>query len=255
MYGLDMNTLPKYSNSAYKYFADGEKHVTRICASDVLIMMYEGELYFNEDNVPVTVSAGQYYIQKRGLLQQGVVPSSTAKYYYIHFLGECIDSDDVLPLCGTLDSVNLFPLFDKLNSLQLLSGSYVEKNAVFLSILSLLKSKTPDTVGRRIVSKVTTYIANDYSKIYSLGELSNLCGYSKNNFIKIFKSETGKTPYEYITELRLDEAKRMLENSDMTLQSVSEACGFGSYVNMYKTFAKHEGYAPGEWRKLRLNVK
>lgn len=254
MYGLDLSQLPEYRNSSFKYFADGEKHVTRICPDDVLIMMYDGDLYFNENNIPVKLSRGDYYIQKRGLFQQGLIPSSTARYYYIHFCGEYCDNGDTLPLRGTADYASFFPMFEKMNSMQLLKASYLEKCAVFYNILSLLKSKAPDTIGRRIVSKVTTHIANDYSRIYSLDELADLCGYSKNNLIKIFRTETGKTPFEYIAELRIDSAKRMLENSDMTFQAISEACGFGSYVNMYKNFIKVEACTPGEWRKRKLNL-
>ena len=86
-YGLELDQHPIYVASSFKHFLPGEKHVTRICSEDVLIIMLHGTLYFNEDGKPVQVSKGQYYIQRRGLYQEGIIPSSDARYYYIHFIG------------------------------------------------------------------------------------------------------------------------------------------------------------------------
>ena len=87
MYGLDMDDLPEYCNSGFFRFRNGQKHTTRICPYDVCVIMLEGILYFNEDGKPVQVSKGEYYIQRSGLLQEGVIPSSDAFYYVIHFHG------------------------------------------------------------------------------------------------------------------------------------------------------------------------
>ena len=72
---LSSQTLPRFLFSHDRVFQPGEKHVTRICSEDVLLLMFSGVLRFVEDGVPVEVHGGEYYIQKRGLLQQGVVPS------------------------------------------------------------------------------------------------------------------------------------------------------------------------------------
>lgn len=76
-------------------FQPGEKHVTRICSEDVLLLVFSGVLRFVEDGVPVEVHGGEYYIQKRGLLQQGVVPSDCPVYYYVHFSGTWSDESGI----------------------------------------------------------------------------------------------------------------------------------------------------------------
>ena len=43
---------------------------------------------------------GEYYIQKSGLFQEGVIPSSDAFYYYIHFHGKYVDSKNAVPISG-----------------------------------------------------------------------------------------------------------------------------------------------------------
>ena len=68
---LSSEKLPQFLFSHDRAFQPGEKHVTRVCPEDVLLLMFSGVLRFTEDGVPVEVRGGEYYIQKRGLSQQG----------------------------------------------------------------------------------------------------------------------------------------------------------------------------------------
>ena len=83
----------------------------------------------------------------------------------------------------------------------------------------------------------------------SLEELAAFCGYSKNHLIRIFKEETGQTPFAYITNLRMSYACKLLENSTMTINEISENSGFGNYINFYKAFKKQLCMTPEEWRR------
>jgi len=100
-----------------------------------------------------------------------------------------------------------------------------------------------------MILQIISLITEDYQKIYSLEQLSSLCGYSKNYLIRIFKEETGLTPFAYISNLRLNSAKTLLANSDISINEISDRCGFGSYNNFYKTFVKQLHTTPDKWRK------
>lgn len=249
MYGLDMNQLPTYCYSDFKQFVKNEKHVTRICPEDVLIIMLDGTLYLNEADQPVQVTKGHYYIQKRGLYQEGVIPSSDARYYYIHFLGHYDNTPKSLPLSGNAYFTESFDGFEKLNFLQNTDASQVEKLAEFYRILVKLKSGDGISRNQRTVLQVISLITENYQKIYSLEELALITGCSKNYLIRIFKEETGQTPFTYITNLRLNAAKNLLANSDMSINEISDKCGFGSYINFYKSFTKQLCTTPELWRK------
>lgn len=248
-YGLDMNQLPIYYYSNFKYFIEGEKHVTRICQEDVLIIMLDGTLYFNEDHNPVRVTKGHYYIQKRGLYQDGIIPSSDARYYYVHFRGNYGDTSKPLPLAGNSYFTESYDGFERLNFLQNTEASQVEKLAEFYRILAKLQVGGGISRNQKIILPVISLITEDYQKIYSLEELASICGYSKNYLIRIFKEETGQTPFAYITNLRLKEATTLLANSDMSINEISSRCGFGSYINFYKSFTKQLNATPDMWRK------
>ena len=248
-YGLNLDKLPVYCHSSFRSFAPGEKHITRICADDVLILMLGGTLSFKEEGTPILLREGEYNIQQKGLKQEADLPSGDAHYFYVHFKGSFASSENQLPLHGRIDGQLLYSHMKQLERLQSISASLVEKNAEFYAILSCLRSQAQITSAQKTVQKVVSLLAEDYEKTWSLAELASLCGYSKNNLIRIFKDETGKTPLSFITEIRLQRAKLLLENSDMQVGEIAQICGFGSYINFYKTFRRMTDCSPELWRQ------
>ena len=67
-YKLSMRKLPTWAYSSFRYFEKHEQHTTRVYKWNVLVMVFEGVLRFRENGNMVEVSAGEYYIQKKGLL-------------------------------------------------------------------------------------------------------------------------------------------------------------------------------------------
>ena len=249
-YRLSLNKLPIWEYSTFRYFEKHEHHVTRIYAWDVLVLVFEGVLRFNEAGVPIEVHAGEYYIQRHGLFQEGLIESDTPKYYLIHWkCCEYTTGDEGLPIRGKWDCAELFPLFHELDTLRVINAPLVEKSAVFYKILSLLRKSSDYTGHGEVVAKVVSYVTKDIRKPFSLDDAAANCGYSKNQIISIFKRESGKTPYAYIIDLKLDMAKRLLLVSTSSLSSISAECGFGSYINFYRAFFKAEGCSPSDWRK------
>ena len=124
----------------------------------------------------------------------------------------------------------------------------VEKSMVFYKILSKLRHGGKNS-SNDVVTKVISYATSDIRKPFSLDEAALRCGYSKNHIITIFKNETGKTPYTYILDMKIEMAKQLLLNSESSLSSISIECGFGGYINFYRSFVNTVGVSPAEWRK------
>lgn len=250
-YRLSMKKLPVWAYSSFRYFEKHERHLTRTYKWDVLVMVFEGVLRFREDGILVEVRAGEYYIQRHGLLQEGLLESDSPKYYFIQWT-DCEyteDEENSLPIRGKVDFSDLFPLFKELETLRITEASLIEKSAVFYKILAQLRKKSMKNSSNEVVSKVISEVTKDIRKPFSLDAISAHCGYSKNHIISIFKKETGKTPHAYILDMKVDMAKQLLQNSESSLYSISIECGFGNYINFYRTFTKRVGYAPDLWRK------
>lgn len=89
----------------------------------------------------------------------------------------------------------------------------------------------------------------DYNKQVNLNNVSKKIGISKNHLIRIFKKHTSITPIQYISKIRVDEAKRLLSEGDKSIIEVAYESGFKSLANFYKCFKEHTGYTPNKYRR------
>ena len=249
---LSFDTVPIYNYASFRFFEEHEKHMTRVVSKDVLVLVFSGTLKFLENGVPISVSAGEYYIQRKGSYHTAAEESDMPKYYFIHFDGDFSDDENGLPLRGRADFSDLFLLFKKLDALQMSRATPLERTAAFLEILSVLKKQNDKSGKSDVVLKVITMVSEDIQQPFSLDDVAKKCGYSKNHVINVFKKETGKTPYAYITDIRIDMAKRLLLNSESSLVQIGMECGYGDYINFYKAFIKAVGEAPLAWKRRKL---
>lgn len=113
-----------------------------------------------------------------------------------------------------------------------------------------LISKThviPKNDGENI-KKVIDYMNENYTAGVSCTELAELVKMDKFGFIRNFKNETSKTPYEYLLDLKIEKAKKMLEVKNYTITEISMLCGFSSHSHFTSTFKKRAGVSPTEYR-------
>jgi transcriptional regulator GlxA family with amidase domain len=71
---------------------------------------------------------------------------------------------------------------------------------------------------------------------------------SVRNFSRVFRKRLGVPPAEYVECVRIDAAKRLLENSDSSVESVASAAGFGTPEALRRAFARRVGVSPREYR-------
>jgi transcriptional regulator GlxA family with amidase domain len=72
---------------------------------------------------------------------------------------------------------------------------------------------------------------------------------SPRNFARAFAAETGITPARYVERVRLEAARRTLEDTAQPIATVAAACGFGTPETMRRTFLRALGVAPAEYRR------
>jgi transcriptional regulator GlxA family with amidase domain len=71
---------------------------------------------------------------------------------------------------------------------------------------------------------------------------------SARNFIRRFKTATGRTPGDYLQATRMAVAKQLLESGARSVQSVCEAVGYEDAAFFRALFKRHTGMAPAEYR-------
>ena len=98
--------------------------------------------------------------------------------------------------------------------------------------------------------KVAAFIAENYAKKISLAGLSTLAGMSESRFKHVFADTFATTPGRYITTIRLNAARRLLEDTDDLLADIATATGFFDQSHMTRAFKTFRGITPGEYRRL-----
>lgn len=82
----------------------------------------------------------------------------------------------------------------------------------------------------------------------SVPHLAQACALSRSHFSRAFKRSTGLSPQEWIHRQRIDQAKQLIKESDMTLTQISAECGFCDQAHFSRTFTRTEGVNPVQWR-------
>lgn len=113
--------------------------------------------------------------------------------------------------------------------------------------LDLPKGERTDEVSNRM-RRFLTYIADHLSEDISLDELASAAGVSKSECLRCFKLSMQDTPYHYLIECRLEEASRILKNTDLPVSEVARAVGFNSQSHFGKLFKAKTGFSPIQYR-------
>jgi AraC family transcriptional regulator len=71
------------------------------------------------------------------------------------------------------------------------------------------------------------------------------------HFIRVFREATGETPHRFLTRLRIEQARRLLAGTDLTIERIAERCGFASPGSLSSAFRAHVGVRPSAYRKIR----
>jgi transcriptional regulator GlxA family with amidase domain len=82
----------------------------------------------------------------------------------------------------------------------------------------------------------------------SVAALADRAGMSPRNFARVFRAETGATPAEFVEAARLDAARRQLEETGASVESVAGDCGFSTAEHMRRAFHRRLGASPHQYR-------
>ena len=96
--------------------------------------------------------------------------------------------------------------------------------------------------------RVEEYVEAHLSDEIQLEDLAEEAEMSQYHFCRQFKKSTGQSPYQYVIERRVEEGKRLLEETDQLVVQVAFAVGYDSQSRFTKQFKKRVGTTPGAYR-------
>jgi transcriptional regulator GlxA family with amidase domain len=111
---------------------------------------------------------------------------------------------------------------------------------------AILAAQQPE---REPLREVQRHVVEHPSANLSVEALAGLAHMSPRHFARAFAAETGVTPGRYVERVRLEAARRMLEDTSQQIATVATGCGFGTSETMRRTFLRVLGVAPAEYRR------
>ena len=126
-----------------------------------------------------------------------------------------------------------------------------------LTLINLILQEIDGDCGDiKIISKVTSYILDQYQcEHLSIHSIARRLYLTPNYLSQLFKNRTGKTIHQYITEVRIDQAKQYLKDGSIKLIQISKSVGYQDAKYFTKVFEKTTGMKPKEFREKQYSEK
>lgn len=99
------------------------------------------------------------------------------------------------------------------------------------------------------VGRAQQYMERHYSENITVAMLAEMGHLSESNFNRVFKKETGRTPIEYLIEVRIEKSKTLLRRKEIPITEIAMRCGFGSSAHFASGFKRVTKVSPSQYRE------
>lgn len=128
------------------------------------------------------------------------------------------------------------------------NGIFLKLKADFMTVSRLWKEGRSDQ-SSRMLETIRRIVRERYSdNMLSVNLIAEDLGITQPYLSSFFKKVTGHTILEFISETRLQEAKRLLKDTNYTIARIAHAVGYSNDIGFIRFFKKHEGITPGQYR-------
>lgn len=117
-----------------------------------------------------------------------------------------------------------------------------------LEICRCVKNRSEDR-SESLVEKAKAYIRENYNREISLDDISKEVNISSYYFSKMFKEEAGENFIEYLTRVRIERAKELMRNPEMSIKEIGILSGYSDPNYFSRIFKKQTGETPREYRE------
>lgn len=103
-------------------------------------------------------------------------------------------------------------------------------------------------VQHSVTAAIVEHLQRNYAQPLSLDSISHRFGYTPQYLSSLFHRDTGMTIQTFLQRLRVEEACRRMDNSDLPLSGLAQAVGYSDAKHFSKVFKRHKGMSPRDYR-------
>ena len=133
---------------------------------------------------------------------------------------------------------------------------YLESMSIFYKLLAKLsRSASGDSRTPRVAADARRMLEQSFRSCEtSISDVADTLSVSDSYLRRIFKATYSESPIEYLTRIRIENAKRMLESEYHSIADIAALCGFRSVSYFIQSFKEHEGITPSAYRRSHLET-
>ena len=234
----------------------------------IYLTMGQGQFFLN--NTWQTVQAGQLVLFQPNEAQFYTYPAHTpVQGKWIHFSGSeagaILNQSGLIaagPLMDIGESREILGLWDRLilENQQALPCRDLLSQALLFELISLLGRQliicrdAGAYHARKKIMQIAASMHKNFTQCQSLDDYAAQCGMSKYHFSHLFRTCIGKSPYAYLTSIRMEQAKLLLDGSELSIGEVARECGYDNPLYFSRAFSSHVGCSPSHYRMLCLSA-
>ena len=99
------------------------------------------------------------------------------------------------------------------------------------------------------IRNVINYIQKKYADPIHIQDIADYCGLDRSYLSKLFKNATNYSPQEYLIYVRMNKAKNLLRNEDLSIQNIAYSVGYSDPFAFSKIFKREVGISPSGYRE------
>ena len=126
---------------------------------------------------------------------------------------------------------------------------FICKNTDNSLLSSLGFSQTYDSIDSERLDNIYQYVLSNFDREISLEEISGVANLSVHSFCRYFKTKTNKTFTNFLLEIRIGHACKLLLETDLNISQICFECGFNNLSNFNRYFKKFVQKTPTEYLK------
>lgn len=220
------SNLPHYMKSDEAYHAD-----------DSMLRVKGTIIQFEKDFMYHAINHYPHFVKIKKLLDD----SQRGVYFPARATARLRVLLDTIPLETGVDQITSF--------LQLLKEMTAIKVRQIISSADFSNDTLYDTSR---IDKVISYLNKNYNRPVHLAEVASLAAMNPTAFCRFFKSKTGKSLKNYILDMRIGYACKLLLMDHLNISQVSVECGFDTISHFNKAFKKNTGYTPSRYKEIMV---
>ncbi len=238
-------------------------------------LIYGGEARAKVDSDTFIIKEGDILFLKKGSIHEfNVISEEGMKTLEIKFSNPAIEVRDIISAVSVLfsDKDNLiFSLFShiveegykkipdyKLMCTTLLTESLIQMKRICTENIKenynpILPSGISVKSNSKILQSVTDYVYKNLSERFSLKDMADACGFNQDYIYRTILKETGMSTIQYVNSIRYEQARNLIQYTELSLSEISWTLGFASLQYFSRFFKERAKISPTEYLNRTRN--